>query len=192
MHRIKRRRRDYPQLIRAEKSVAPFLLHPAYADTMPLTSMQELFVRALLADPKRNARAAVIRAGYSERRARDTARELLANPEVQLALHEKQIAALEGANVDVMYIIMGIRDTIERCRALGKGFNPNSALRGFELLGKYLKLWTDKVELNDIGDLADRIRAAWKEESQPAQQNAERAEDAQEAVASTSPFLKPN
>jgi phage terminase small subunit len=159
---------------------------------MPLTTMQELFVRALLADPKRNARAAVIRAGYSQRRARDTARELLANPEVQLAIHEKQIAALEAADVDATYVIMGIRDVIERCRGLGTAFNPVSALKGFELLGKYLKLWTDKVEMHDVGDLAERIRTAWKEESQRPQQNAETAEDAQEAVASTSPFLKPN
>jgi phage terminase small subunit len=159
---------------------------------MTLTTMQELFVRALLADPKRNARAAVIRAGYSERRARDTARELLANPEVQLAIHEKEIAALEAADVDASYVIIGIRDTIERCRGLGKAFNPVSTLKGFELLGKYLKLWTDKVELNDVGDLADRIRAAWKEESQPAQQNLETTEDAQELVASTAPPSKPN
>jgi hypothetical protein len=34
---------------------------------------------------------------------------------------------------------MGIRDTIERCRGLGKAFNPITALRGFKLLGKYLK-----------------------------------------------------
>jgi hypothetical protein len=43
---------------------------------------------------------------------------------------------------------------------MGKALNPVSAFKGFELLGRYLKLWTDKVELNDVGDLADRIRAA--------------------------------
>jgi len=160
--------------------------------TMRLTTMQELFVRALLADPKRNTRAAVIRAGYSQRRARDTARELLANPEVQLAIHEKEIAALEAADVDAAYVIMGIRDVIERCRGLGRAFNPVSALKGFELIGRYLKLWTDKVELNDVGDLADRIRAAWKEEPQPAQQNRETVEDTQETAASTSLSSKPN
>jgi phage terminase small subunit len=159
---------------------------------MSLTTMQELFVRALLSDPKRNATTAAIRAGYSEKRARATARELLANPEVQLAIHEKEIAAYQAADVDAAYVIMGIRDTIERCRGLGKAFNPISALRGFELLGKYLKLWTDKVELNDAGDLAERIRTAWKEEEQPAQQNAGTAEDVQEAVTSTMPSSKPN
>jgi len=63
-------------------------------------------------------------------------------------------------------VILGIRDTVERCRTLGKGFNPNAAFKGFELLGKYLKLWTDKVELNDVSDLAERIRQAWKEEAE--------------------------
>lgn len=159
---------------------------------MSLTTMQELFVRALLSDPKRNATAAAVAAGYSPRRATKTARELLNDPEVQLALHEKEIAALEGANVDSSYVIMGIRDTVERCRGLGKAFNPVSALKGFELLGRYLKLWTDKLELNEVGDLADRIRAAWKEESQRPKQNIEPAEDTRGPVASPSPSSKPN
>ena len=67
---------------------------------MSLTTLQELFVRALLSDPKRNATAAAVAAGYSARRAKKTARELMDDPEVQLALHEKQLAALEGANVE--------------------------------------------------------------------------------------------
>ena len=133
---------------------------------MALTILQENFVRALLADPKRNGTSAAIRAGYSEKRAKKTASELLANPEVQLAISEKQIAALDNAQVDANYVILGIRDTIQRCRVLGKGFNPNAAFKGFELLGKYLKLWTDKVELNDVSDLAERIRQAWKEEAE--------------------------
>jgi phage terminase small subunit len=159
---------------------------------MSLTTMQELFVRALLSDPKRNATAAAVAAGYSPRRAKKTARELMDDPEVQLALHEKQLAVLEGANVDPTYVIMGIRDTIERCRGLGKAFNPISALRGFELLGKYLKLWTDKAEMNDVGDLAERIRTAWKEEPQRPQHNTQTAEDAQEPVASSSRSSKLN
>src|SRR6516225_8086142 len=62
---------------------------------MSLTTLQELFVRALLSDPKRNATAAAVVAGYSPKRAEKTARELMDDPEVQLALHEKQLAALE-------------------------------------------------------------------------------------------------
>jgi len=133
---------------------------------MALTILQENFVRALLADPTRNGTSAAIRAGYSEKRAKKTACELLANPEVQLAISEKQIAALDNAQKDANYVILGIRDTVERCRTLGKGFNPNAAFKGFELLGRYLKLWADKVELNDVSDLAERIRQAWKEEAE--------------------------
>jgi len=103
--------------------------------------------------------------GYGEKRARITAIELLKHPEVQLAIHSRQLAALEGSNVDASYVITGIRDTVERCRALGKSFNPNSALKGLELLGKALKLWSDRVELDNLADLAERIREAWKEES---------------------------
>lgn len=44
------------------------------------------------------------------------------------------------------YVLEGIRDTVERCRAEGEAFNPAQALKGFELLGKHLKLFTDKLE----------------------------------------------
>jgi hypothetical protein len=94
------------------QAVAQFLVHPAYAEAMSLTTMQELFVRVLLSDPMRNSTTAAIRAGYSEKRARATARELLANPEVQLAIHEKETAAFQAADVDAAYVIMGIRDTV--------------------------------------------------------------------------------
>lgn len=149
-----------------------------YAVGMALTTKQELFMRALLADPKRNATAAAVAAGYSQDRAQKTANELLAHPEIQLALREKEMAALESAHVDPAYVIEGIRDTIERCRGLGKAFNPISALRGFELLGKYLKLWTDRVELNEVGDLADRIRQAFREEEAKVKETVETGEAA--------------
>lgn len=58
---------------------------PVYSDAMSLTAMQELFIKALLADPKRNGTAAAVAAGYSPRRAKKTARELMDDPEVQLA-----------------------------------------------------------------------------------------------------------
>jgi phage terminase small subunit len=54
---------------------------------MSLTAMQELFVRALLSDPKRNATAAVISAGYSPKRAKITARELMKDPDVSCRVH---------------------------------------------------------------------------------------------------------
>jgi len=40
---------------------------------MALTILQENFVRALLADPTRNGTSAAIRAGYSEKRAKQLA-----------------------------------------------------------------------------------------------------------------------
>ena len=109
---------------------------------MSLTTMQELFVRALLADPRRNGTAAAVAAGYSPKRAKKTA-GLVDDPQVQPPLHAKQLAALGRASLDLTYVLMGIRNSVERYRGLGKVFNPVSAL------------------------------AAWKEEAQLPQQNSE-------------------
>jgi hypothetical protein len=36
---------------------------------------------------------------------------------------------------------------VERCRGQKKEFQPFAALKGYELLGKHLKLFTDKAEI---------------------------------------------
>ena len=86
----------------------------------------------------------------------------------------------ERTGVDADYVLTGIVDIIERCRQAkpvtyrngdmvycetedgelvpAYSFDSNAALRGYELLGKHLKLFTDKVEHSgNIGltDLSD-------------------------------------
>lgn len=132
---------------------------------MALTLLQENFIAYYLADPKRCGKTAAIKAGYSEKRAAKAAWELMRNEEILIAIREKELAAAEAANVDVNYVLTRIRQIIERCTTLGKGFNPNAALKGLELLGRYHSMWKDRVEVDDVSDLAERIRQAWKEES---------------------------
>lgn len=109
---------------------------------MPLTIRKELFVRALLSDPKPNASAAVIAAGYSEKRVKITPRELMNDPEVQMALHERQIAALNHGYP---------RLSSNVAAAWAKPLTPVAHARVFEPMGCYLKLWANKVELSDVG-----------------------------------------
>jgi hypothetical protein len=82
------------------------------------------------------------------------------------------------------YVLQTIRDTIERCRGLWPvtdntgnpilvptnegekvvlcAFKPLAVLRGAELLGKHLKMWTDRVEAkHDVANgLAEQLRKA--------------------------------
>lgn len=110
-----------------------------------MTPKQEAFVREYLIDL--NATQAAIRAGYSKRTAHVIGHENLTKPVIANAIE----AAMEGRSkrteITAVYVLEGIRDTIERCREEGDAFNPAQALKGFELLGKHLKLFTDKTEL---------------------------------------------
>jgi phage terminase small subunit len=112
----------------------------------PLTEKQERFVAEYLID--QNGAQAAIRAGYSERSARKIASELLTKPEVRKAVNagKKHLAAkLELSAEKVLADIDRIATKAEKARRYG------DALKGRELLGKHMKLFTEKHEHGGIG-----------------------------------------
>lgn len=111
---------------------------------MGLTAKQNLFVKEYLVDL--NATQAAIRAGYSEKTAHDIGCENLKKPNIAKAIQEAMDARSQRTEITADYVLTGIQDTVERCRETGDAFNPNAALKGFELLGKHLKLFTEKLE----------------------------------------------
>ena len=62
--------------------------------------------------------------------------------EVARAIEAAKEARSVATGITAEYVITTIRDTIEACR----GDNPSAVLRGCELLGKHLKLFTEKHE----------------------------------------------
>jgi phage terminase small subunit len=121
-----------------------------------LTPKQEMFVREYLVDL--NGTQAAIRAGYSPKTANEQASRLLANVNVASAVQAAMDKRAESVEVSATYVLEGIKKLIERCEqavpVYDKEGNPTgewrfesgSAMRGYELLGKHLKLFTDKVE----------------------------------------------
>lgn len=106
-----------------------------------LTPKQHAFVMEFMID--RNGTQAAIRAGYSERTANEQAARLLANVSVAAAVNELTKARAERVLItadDVLSSIKRIRDKAEADEKNG------DALKANELLGKHLKLFTDKVE----------------------------------------------
>lgn len=105
--------------------------------------------------------------------ARNRATAYLRHPIVQEQLAERAQALSEEADITQTYVLTTIRDTLERCRqgepvrdAMGNPvtietedgeihavykFDPTNVMRGCELLGKNLKMWTDKVEASVEG-----------------------------------------
>lgn len=136
-----------------------------------LTPKQAAFVREYLLDL--NATQAATRAGYSARTANEQGSRLLANVSVRSAIQAAMKERSRRTEVDADYVLRTIVETVERCKqaqpvlnrkgepvmvetaegqwAPAYEFDSMAVLRGAELLGKHLKLFTDKTELTGAG-----------------------------------------
>jgi phage terminase small subunit len=115
-----------------------------------MTPKQRRFVEEYLIDL--NATQAAIRAGYSEDTARSIASENLTKPDIQEAIARAMDARSKRTEITQDYVLQGICRIVERTAER----QPSIALRGYELLGKHLKCWTDKLEVQgDLSQLSD-------------------------------------
>lgn len=121
-----------------------------------MTPKQKLFVKEYLVDL--NATRAAIAAGYSEKTAKQQGSRLLTNVDVAAKVAELSQKRAEKLDISADYVLGMIKQTIERCsqsiEVLDKEGEPTgewkedsfAVLKGCELLGKHLKLFTEKVE----------------------------------------------
>lgn len=126
---------------------------------MPITPKQELFVKEYLVDL--NATQAAIRAGYSVKTAGSQSHDLLKKPEIQEFVSSCATNRAKSVEITAEYVLSTIKNTIERCaqaepvfdrEGVETGeykFDSAAVLKGSELLGKYLKLFTDKTEISN-------------------------------------------
>lgn len=122
-----------------------------------LTDKQKRFVQEYLIDL--NATQAAIRAGYSEKTARFIGHENLTKPNIQSLIEQKQKKIEEKTGVTIEWVIAELVDTYDHCRQkvavldhegneTGEWkFEPGSAVRSLELLGKHLGMFKEKVEI---------------------------------------------
>lgn len=123
-----------------------------------LTPKQQAFVREYLVDL--NATQAAIRAGYSKKTAGVVGHENLNKPDIAKAIQIEMDKRAARTEITADYVLNGIRDVTERSAKEGEAHNPGAALKGFELLGRHLKLFTDKIEHSASDDLASMIAKA--------------------------------
>lgn len=115
-------------------------------DETGLTAKQQRFVAEYLVDG--NATRSAIAAGYSERTAMRQGSDQLRKPLVKAALtaaRKRITAKLELSAEKVLADIERIANKAEQAKKFG------DALKGKELLGKHLKLFTEKHEHGGIG-----------------------------------------
>lgn len=134
-----------------------------------LTAKQQRFCDEYLIDI--NATQAAIRAGYSEKNARNIASENLAKPNIReyidnrLAEKEKALIAdqdevlkyltsvMRGESVSTEIVVEGTGDGCSEARKMEKEPSEKERLKAAELLGKRYGLYTEKVEADVDADL---------------------------------------
>lgn len=123
-----------------------------------MTPRQQRFVDEYLVDL--NATQAAIRAGYSKRTARSIGEENLTKPDISAAIQAAQAARSARVQVSQDEVLEGI----VRCtRASEDAGDYRTALKGYELQGKHLGMFTDKVKQESDSTLIIR----WREPGEP-------------------------
>ena len=131
-----------------------------------LTPKQSRFVDEYLTDL--NATQAAIRAGYSEKSARAASQNNMSNYVVAEAVQQRMNERSKRTEINADFVLNGIMKNISRCEqgepvrdrsgelvmietedgliAPAYKYDASNALKGYELIGKHLKLFTDKHE----------------------------------------------
>lgn len=145
-----------------------------------LTQKQALFAKEYLKDL--NATQAAIRAKYSKRTAQRIGSENLSKPLIAAEIQKNMHRRAKKLEITTDYVLGNIRVITERCMemqivfdkdgnpevvALEDGtealvvakFDPSNALKGNELMGRHLKMFTDKllVDFNPDDEPITRI-----------------------------------
>lgn len=110
-----------------------------------LNEQQQLFVDYYLADIGMNATSAAIKAGYSEKTARQQASRLLSNVNIQIAIKDAQAKLSEACLVSQKMVIEGL---LTEAKLNGEGSSHSARVSAWGLLGKHLGMFVDKVDLN--------------------------------------------
>lgn len=113
-----------------------------------LTEKQKRFVAEYLIDL--NATQAAIRAGYSPKTANEQGARLLANASVRQLVADGAQKRIRKAEVTAQDVIEGLY--LEATRE-GEGSSHGARVSAWGLLGKYHKLFTDKIEADISGDI---------------------------------------
>ena len=122
-----------------------------------LTDKQQAFVAEFLVDL--NATQAAIRAGYSEKTAYSQGQRLLKNVEVDAAIKAAQAERAEKTQRTALDVLKDIQDVSKEAR---DGGDLKTALKGYELEGKHLGMFTERINLTGNLDLAVAIEEGRK------------------------------
>lgn len=131
----------------------------------PLTPKQSRFVNEYLVDF--NATQAAIRAGYSPRTAAAQASRLFTNVKVYKAIAQAVEERAKRTAIDQDWVLDRLQEVVDRCmqaipvcdrqgQPSGEWrFNAGGANRALEIIGKHLRMFADKVEVEQSRSVRD-------------------------------------
>lgn len=108
---------------------------------MSLTPKQKRFVAEYLID--NNGKQAAIRAGCPARSAKVTAARWLTKANVQAALAKGQTKLADKAELTAALVLERLQTEAER---EGEGSSHSARVRAWELIGRHVGMWPNKVE----------------------------------------------
>jgi phage terminase small subunit len=115
-----------------------------------LTNKQEAFCQEYIIDL--NATQAAIRAGYSEKTAKEQGCQNLTKLNVQERVQELLDQRTERTQIDADYVLSSLKQIADEALGMERYSDAN---RSLELLGKHLKLFTDRMEVKGNMNLTD-------------------------------------
>ena len=121
------------------------------ASKSKLKPKQEAFCREYMVDL--NATQAAIRAGYSKKTANEQAARMLAKVNIKEQVQKLAEKQTKRTEIDADYVLKGIREVVER-----QGVSDKDKLKGYELLGRHLAMFTDKREHSGSKELLELLR----------------------------------
>lgn len=115
---------------------------------MALTPKQQRFVDEYLIDL--NATQAAIRAGYAAKTANREGSRLLSNVDISHAIATKAANTAERLDLSAERVLRGL---FEEATRTGDGASHGARVSAWGLLGKYHKLFTDRIEADITSDV---------------------------------------
>jgi phage terminase small subunit len=137
---------------------------------MALTKRQRGFIGAYVEDQTLGQAAAARKAGYSVKRAKTAAWELMRNPEIKREIDRRLAAKLGGievraksGEVTTESLCQDCDEVIEQCKEAGPGaWQMQSRLKAIELKAKLSGLLTEKIEFGLDEKLMELLEAGRK------------------------------